>query len=46
MFFITAGYHRYFSHRSYRLNRFGSRDGVRRHDGGAEGPAAVGLAPS
>jgi len=22
MFFITAGYHRYFSHRSYRLNRF------------------------
>jgi stearoyl-CoA desaturase (Delta-9 desaturase) len=23
MFFITAGYHRYFSHRSYRLSRFG-----------------------
>ena len=22
MFFITAGYHRYFAHRSYRLNRF------------------------
>jgi stearoyl-CoA desaturase (delta-9 desaturase) len=22
MFFITGGYHRYFSHRSYRLNRF------------------------
>ena len=22
MFFITAGYHRYFSHKSYRLNRF------------------------
>ncbi|RYD72634.1 MAG: acyl-CoA desaturase, partial [Sphingobacteriales bacterium] len=22
MFFITAGYHRYFSHRSYKLNRF------------------------
>jgi len=22
MFFITAGYHRYFSHRSYRMNRF------------------------
>jgi stearoyl-CoA desaturase (delta-9 desaturase) len=22
VFFITAGYHRYFSHRSYRLNRF------------------------
>ncbi|MCB1167733.1 MAG: acyl-CoA desaturase, partial [Leptospiraceae bacterium] len=22
MFFITAGYHRYFSHRSYQLNRF------------------------
>ena len=22
MFFITAGYHRYFGHRSYRLNRF------------------------
>ena len=22
MFFVTAGYHRYFSHRSYRLNRF------------------------
>ena len=22
MFFVTAGYHRYFAHRSYRLNRF------------------------
>jgi stearoyl-CoA desaturase (delta-9 desaturase) len=22
MFFVTAGYHRYFSHRSYKLNRF------------------------
>ena len=22
MFFVTAGYHRYFSHRTYRLNRF------------------------
>jgi stearoyl-CoA desaturase (Delta-9 desaturase) len=22
MFFVTAGYHRYFSHRNYRLNRF------------------------
>ncbi len=22
MFFVTAGYHRYFSHKSYRLNRF------------------------
>ena len=24
MFFITGGYHRYFSHRSYRLGRFRS----------------------
>ena len=22
MFFVTAGYHRYFSHRSFKLNRF------------------------
>ena len=22
MFFITAGYHRYFAHKSYKLNRF------------------------
>ena len=43
MFFITAGYHRYFSHRSYQLGAVPAvPDGVRRHDGRAEGPAVVG----
>ena len=46
MFFITAGYHRYFSHRSYRLGRvlqfvmaFGGTTAV------AEGAAVVGRPP-
>ena len=40
------GYHRYFAHRSYRLNRvLAVRAGLRRHDRGAEGPAVVGGAP-
>ena len=46
MFFVTAGYHRYFSHRSYKLGRVRAvRDGLWRRDRGAEGPALVGGAP-
>ena len=43
---ITGGYHRYFSHRSYRLGRGSAvRARVHRHDRRAEGPAVVGGAP-
>ena len=42
MFFITAGYHRYFSHRSYRMAGFRSSCSPSADDGRAEGPALVG----
>ena len=46
MFFITAGYHRYFSHRTYQLARVPAvHHGLRRHDRGPEGPAVVGRPP-
>ena len=43
MFFITAGYHRYFSHRSFRMGRVTQFVmAVGGHHRGAEGPAVVG----
>ena len=46
MFFLTATYHRYFSHKSFRLNRgVGIRVRVRRRVGGPEGSVVVGRTP-
>ena len=46
MFGVTAGYHRYFSHRSYKLSRVGAvRDGRAGADLGPEGRAVVGGPP-
>ena len=46
MFGITAGYHRYFSHRSYKTSRLVPvRAGLARLLGAAEGAAVVGRAP-
>ena len=45
MFFVTAGYHRYFSHRSYQDQpRLSVCDRVHGHDLGAKGRAVVGRA--
>ncbi len=46
MFFITAGYHRYFSHRSYRMGRWPQfLMALGGHHRPAEGPAVVGRPP-
>ena len=46
MFAITAGFHRYFSHRTYRpAPRAAVPAGLPRPDGGAEGRAVVGVQP-
>ena len=47
MFGITAGYHRYFSHRSYKLGaRLAVSDGISRGDLRAERRAVVGCSSS